>query len=212
MDDITEQKSSLWQWKRTLALVCFLIGCTSLFLGTGVYLFGSSSFFHSDEQQRQAEILAKIHYHVKSASISHNVKVAKQELIEAVSEIEGYIKAQPLVEISNNNFENWYKGMLEIKHQLVLTEQVESSNASALQKLQAENIALESVKNFAEIKLKNVFGFNLGVEYNLPSSIPLKLNPLETAITAFYWVFFLIVIASVVIVVILIYDDLELYL
>ena len=178
-----------------------------MWLGLGLYLFGTPSLFHIHEQQEQSEVLAKINEHFAKASTSHSVNVAEQQLTEAAAEIERYIKAEPIAEISGSDFENWYKGMLEIKHQLALAKQVENSNDSPSKQLQFRTSALDSLKTFAEIKLTNVFGANLGVEYNVPSSIPLRMNSLEIKVAAFYWLLFPVAIAGITLATILISED-----
>ncbi len=207
MEDTTEQKSTFLKWKTISATLLCSLACTSYVLGLEFYVFEPSSFFHIKEQIQQSKVLDKIHKYIVSASTSHSVTVAEQQLTEADTEIKRYMKAQPLVEISGTNFENWYKGMLGVKHQLELAKQAESFNVSPLEKLNVEKIGLDSIRNFAEIKLTNVFGANLGVEYNTPSSIPLKQNYVETAITDSYWVLFPIGIVAAVLTNILISDD-----
>ncbi len=209
MEDGTEEKTIFWTWKTISAAFLLFFGCTSFVLGTEFYVFEPSRFFHINEQFQQSKVLDKIHKHVVSASTSHSVTVVEQQLTEADTEIKRYMKAQPLVEISGTDFENWYRSISGVKHQLNLAEQVENSNASPFQKLQADKMALDSLKDFAEIKLTNSFGATLGVEYKAPSSIPLKLNSLETAITSLYWVLSPIKIASIFLAAILVSDDIE---
>ena len=207
MNDATKQNSTFWKWQNILALVYFFVGSTSLWLGLALYLFGTPALFHIHEQQEQSEVLAKINEHFAKASTSHSINVAEQQLTEAIAEIERYVKAEPLAEISGSDFENWYKGMLAIKQQLSWAEQVKSSNDPPSKKLQAEIGALESLKTFAEIKLTNVFGANLGVEYNVPSSIPLRMNALETKVAACYWLLFPVAILGISLATILIFGD-----
>ncbi len=204
MEDTTEQKYMIGNWRIILAGLLYFVGCTSLLVGIASGLFGPSQFFHINEQRQQSEVLDRIRQHVINASSSYDIAVAEQQLTEAVTEIEGYLKAQPLAEISGTDFENWYRSIPGVKHQLNLAEQVENSNASPFQKLQADKMALDSLREFAKAKSTIIFGIELGVEYNIPSSIPLKLNSLETAFTALYWLLFPIGIASIVLALILV--------
>lgn len=204
MQEDIEQKQTFWGWREISGLGCFLVAVSSLSLGLLLNLTNPSSVFHINELQQQSEVLDKIKEHIAIASTSYDVNIAEQQLTKAVDQIDQYIKAQPTVDFSGDDFKKWHRGILGVRGQLQGAKHVVNSNPSLLEKLEAQKIALDSLKDFAQIKQTNYFGGDLGVEYNVPSSIPFKLNSLEATIADSSWVLFLVTVASVLLLVIVI--------
>ncbi len=172
--------------------VSLLIGATSLSLGLTFAIISPTSFFDPN----QVVVLSEIRKRFVTATTSNRVDIAFQQLNDATTELDKYVKVHPLAEEAGEDFNNWFSGMLGVNHQLALAEQVEKSAASPLKKLQAEEIALKSLRDFAEIKLTNIFGTNLGTDYNVPQTIPIQLNAVEQAIVNFWWLLFPVGIIS----------------
>jgi len=172
--------------RKIVAGFLFVIAATSISLGTAFSIISPTTLF----DPQQTTLLSEIKERVTTATTSNRVTIAAQQLTEATAELNNYVKVHPLVENSGEDFRKWYQQLLGVNQRLALAEQVEKSQASPLEKLQAEEIALKSVRDFAEIKLTNAFGANLGIDYNIPQSIPIQPNAVEQAIVDWGGLFF----------------------
>lgn len=63
-----------------------------------------------------------------------------------------------------------------------LARSVKNSQSTPLEKLQAEDIALRELRDFAEIKTTKAWGEIIDTEYNVPKQIPIQLNAGQEAI------------------------------
>ncbi len=164
------------QGARIVSVIGLLIGVPSLAVGLSLVVPGAT--YSSPEQPL---VIERVKNHLATATNSNSVTVAEQQLSEVTTELDQYLKIHPLAKDSKD-FQDWYRQVSRIKHRLTLARAVENSQADPLEKLQAEDIALKSLREFAEIKLTDLFGATLGTEYNVPNNIPIQLNAAQETI------------------------------